>query len=260
MSPENEPRRKSGGWLVLIAALAVPGFLFYNWSRGLKADHERALSLKARARLSQGAGVFAATPAGGRLVNPIAAPAVAKPSAPKAPSAATATRAAPAAARAAPGNARGSAPTAAPSTVLISPAFHAPTVSTATQTPSVSTSSVLLERDPFVSPLDLVRIREAEAERERLRRLAWEAAHPPKKAAHHVRAVVRRIEDDVDLQGIVTSPDGSARAIVNDETLSVGDSFAAPGHEGRVTIVEITSDAVWFVYKNRRFKKIVASE
>ncbi|MDE2489691.1 MAG: hypothetical protein KGM24_02510, partial [Elusimicrobia bacterium] len=68
------------GWLVLIAALAVPGFLFYNWWSRLKAAHDHSLSLKVKSRLPAG-GVFRAPPAADRLVNPISSATAASPAA-----------------------------------------------------------------------------------------------------------------------------------------------------------------------------------
>ena len=60
------------GWVILAAALAVPGFLFYNWWSHLKAERDHAFSAKA-SKLAAG-GVFQTPPpAAGRLVNPMAA-------------------------------------------------------------------------------------------------------------------------------------------------------------------------------------------
>lgn len=255
---ENEARRRVGpGWLILIAALAVPGFLFYNWSRSMKAEHERALTSKAMGRASEGS-LFATPPSGGRLVNPIARNAAA-------PAVRVSTVAA-VRASTAPAAVVASRPSPVPATALAAAAATAAravpsasgNVAASTAAVALSSAAVTLSRDPFVSPLDLVRQREAAAERERQRLLALEAAHPA--PVHHVRPVERKIEQDVDLQGVITTPDGSARVIVNNETLSKGDTFKAPGHSGRVTVVEITSDTVWFVYKNRRFKKVISSE
>ncbi|MDX6768469.1 MAG: hypothetical protein SF051_02985, partial [Elusimicrobiota bacterium] len=68
------PAAKGGlGWAILAVALAIPGFLFYNWWTHLKAERQKAISQKARGRVPEG-GVFS-TPAPGaeKLVNPIAA-------------------------------------------------------------------------------------------------------------------------------------------------------------------------------------------
>ncbi|NNN05866.1 MAG: hypothetical protein HKL90_08200 [Elusimicrobia bacterium] len=244
---EGESRRKGGlGWLILVAALAVPGFLFYNWSRSMKAEHEHALTGKAMGRAAQGA-LFATPPSGGRLVNPIArgtaVPVVRAPM--STPTPAAKTMSPPAISR----------PVSASVATATAPAAA---VKAAASAVALSSAAVTLSRDPLVSPLDLVRQREAAAERERQRLAALAASRyvPPRRK----RPVERKIEMDVDLQGVVTTPDGSARAIVNNETLSKGDSFQAPGHSGRVSVVEITSDTVWFVYKKRRFKKVISSE
>ncbi len=245
---ESEGRRRGGaGWLILVAALAVPGFLFYNWSRSMKAEHERALSGKAMSRAAEGA-LFATPPSGGRLVNPIAPGA----SATNVRASTSTPMATTAAARPAALPSKKVLPLSAPSVQPNGPgtAVAAPVV--------LSSAAVTLSRDPFVSPLDIVRQREAAAERERQRLAALAASRPV--IHHHARPVERKVEQDVELQGVITTPDGSARAIINNETLAKGETFRAPGHEGRVTVEEITSDTVWFVYKKRRFKKVISNE
>jgi hypothetical protein len=242
------------GWVILVAALAVPGVLFYNWSSRLKAEHDRALSAKARERVPAG-GVFETPPAVGRAPSAVStsAPAVIA-AAPKVPDS---VKTAPA--PSAPYSAKPAAAAA-----IVSKAIAAPTAAPAPTAPpsrignvafSSVTAGIELSRDPLISPLDVVRIKEYEAEQERIRSAR---NHPTPIYVRH--APVRTIEQDVDLEGIVTTPDGRPLAIVNNETLGAGAQFNAPGHSGPVKIVRISSDTVWFVYKNKSFKKVVTTE
>jgi hypothetical protein len=265
MSAADASSRSSAGWVILAAALAVPGFLFYNWSSRLKADHDRSVTAKARNRVPQG-NVFETPPAASRLVTPaagagsaipgktgavampVANPASTKPALPppSLPSAAMPPIAASPASLPGAAGAPGAKPGGAASALAGS---NAPGM-------TISSATVVLPRDPLISPLDTVRIHKYEQD-------LWNAQHPIEKPkAHGVRSkpVERPVSEDVDLQGIVTSPDGRPLAIVNDETLSAGASFSAPGHAGTVKILSITSDTVWFVYKNKRFKKVVTTE
>jgi hypothetical protein len=265
------------GWLVLIAALAVPSFLFYNWWSHQKAEHDRGLAVKARSRLPQG-GVFQTpSPASDRLVNPISSTATAAaPATSTAAVAATSAAPAPAGAAAVPVPAGAAAPSAAsgalpPPSAAALPAASASAVPAAMSAPAaapgaVSASSgttIVLPRDPMMSPLDLVRIREAEAEKERIARQIWEAAHRPKPKKLVVRKVKRvepPIEDSVELQGIVARPDGDNMAIVNNATVNPGDTFSVDGRSGRVRIVRISAAEVLFEYKKHFFKKTVNAE
>jgi len=242
------------GWAILAAALAVPSFLLFSvWSR-MKTDHERGVAAKARSRVAEG-GVFQTPPAGGlRPAVPVAASTAAPAAVPAAgpagaaPATAAAKTAPPAAAPAAP---------AAP----LSASVSAPTAAPAAIPPTVSSAAVItLSRDPMMSPMDLVRQREAELEAERnaeaLRRAAEERGRPRKK-------VVRReprIETGIELQGIVARPDGENLAIVNGATVNPGEAFAVEGFSSKVKVVRITSTEVTFEYKNRRFKKSVNAE
>ncbi|MBI3566421.1 MAG: hypothetical protein HY079_14600, partial [Elusimicrobia bacterium] len=82
------PTRGGVGWAILAVALAVPGFLFYNWWSHLKAEHDKGVAAKASKRLE--GGVFQTAPAG-RLVNPIAPSTAAAPGAPRPPATAAAS-------------------------------------------------------------------------------------------------------------------------------------------------------------------------
>jgi|GEM_PF-1762746 len=264
MSAQEAGSRSGLGWVILVAALAVPGFLFYNWSSRLKADHDKSLTAKARGRLPDG-GVFQTPPAASaRLVNPIA-PSTA-PVGGAAPAGMKPPMAAPAAPALPPPPLPGMrAPAGAPAAAASAAAplgGAAASASTAAKPAGVTTSTaaaVDLPRDPLISPLDIVRIREAEEEAERQRRLALMKSEP-RRTVRAPKPVERKIDDDVELQGIVTSSDGRPLAIVNDETLGAGQAFTLPGHPGQVKIVSISADTVVFVYKNKRFKKVVTTE
>lgn len=236
------PAAKGGlGWAILAAALAVPGFLFYNWWSHLKAERQKSISQKARSRVPE-AGVFPTpAPAGEKLVNPIAASSGAV----AAPALSTAAPAAAAPIEPAPGAAPavatdGAAPGTGPSPGTL-PA------------PEASTSTVVaLPRDPTLSPMDIVRMQQEEMER-RMAEDALKAAanlkrNPPKRAEVP-------IESFVELQGIVANADGENKAIVNDAVVGVGETFDARGRPVRV--LKITAAGVTFQYKNKRFVKNV---
>ncbi|MDE2489999.1 MAG: hypothetical protein KGM24_04080, partial [Elusimicrobia bacterium] len=144
------------------------------------------------------------------------------------------------------------------------PAGAAPTAaaSVPAQDASTSTSTVVLPRDPMLSPYDVLRMREREAEKqaeeERLKQAAWEAAH--RRRAVHRAPKEPPIEDSVELQGIVARPDGRNMAIVNGSTYSEGDSFAVDGRSARVKVLRITSSTVFFEYKKHRFKMSVSAD
>lgn len=232
------PAAKGGlGWAILAAALAVPGFLFYNWWSHLKAERQKSISQKARSRVPE-AGVFPTpAPAGDKLVNPIAASsgAVAAPAvSTAAPLAEPAAVAAPAAVTDAGEPGAGPAPGTLPA-------------------PQESTGTVVaLSRDPTLSPMDIVRMQQEEMERrmaeEALRAAANLRRNPPK-----AREIP--IESFVELQGIVANANGENKAIVNDAVVGVGETFDARGRPVRV--LKITAAGVTFQYKSKRFIKNV---
>lgn len=238
------PAAKGGlGWAILAAALAVPGFLFYNWWSHLKVERQKAISQKARGRVPDG-GVFSTpAPSTTRLVNPVAASSVAAPSV-----------AAPAAVEPAPPPAAASeAPAAAvdgtPRSAGVAPELPVPAADVAA---SSAPAAAPLPRDPTLSPMDVVRLQQEEMERrlaeERMREELNRKRNPPKR-------VEPPIENYVDLQGIVANPDGENKAIVNDAVVGVGETFDARGRPVRV--LRITAAGVTFQYKNKRFVKNV---
>ncbi|MFI5347854.1 MAG: hypothetical protein ACHQ51_15895, partial [Elusimicrobiota bacterium] len=82
MAPADGARRAGLGWVILAAALAVPGFLFYNWWSHLKSEHDRGVAAKARSRAAEGS-VFQTQPAS--LARPAVGVSTAAASAPPAP-------------------------------------------------------------------------------------------------------------------------------------------------------------------------------
>ena len=250
------------GWVILAAALAVPGFFAYTWW-SQRAEHERGVAAKARTRVAEGS-VFQTSPASARPGMAVAASTAAANAAPAglAPTAvAPASRASAAAPNAlAPAVA---APAATAPAGKMAPAAAATPASAvaAPFAPTVSTATVLtLSRDPMMSPMDLVRQREAELEAERnaeaIRRANEERNRPRRK-------IVRKepqIDSHIELQGIVARPDGDNLAIVNGATVNPGEHFTVEGFSAKVKVIRITSSEVTFEYKGRKFKKGVNAE
>lgn len=222
------------GWLILAAALAVPGLLSFNWWSRLKAERDRSVSTKARGRAVEG-NVFQTAPAAAKPVNPPSASTTAP------AAAATAPAAAPAAA---------ARPTKVPS--------EAPPAAAAVAASSSPAAVVVLPRDPMLSPLDLAALREAELAKERARLEIEEANRrarlPPAKR------VLPPVEKMIELQGIVAVPGGGSLAIVNGATVSSGESFPVAGYAGKVRVLKISAIGVTFEYKKRRFTKNVNNE
>ncbi|MDE2142588.1 MAG: hypothetical protein KGJ84_09280 [Elusimicrobia bacterium] len=267
MAPGDGGRRAGLGWLILAAALAVPGFLFYNFYSHLKADREKGVAAKARSRAAEGS-VFQTQPASLRV-------AVVQPSTAAAGGTAALPNGAPAAP--APRQLPGAPPNPAPQPMAAVPAAPVnPTApaalnaapggagSSAFRNPggvAVSSAPVLtLSRDPMMSPMDLVREREAELERERneeaIRRAREEGNRPHRKAVRKEPPIDTRIE----LQGIIARPDGDNMAIVNGNTVNPGEMISVDGYAAKVKVLRITSSEVTFEYKNKHFKKSVNEE
>lgn len=253
------------GWLVLAAALAIPGFLFYNWWSHQKAEHDRSVAAKARSRATEGS-VFQTPPAGARplgtAVSTSAAPGAAPGAAPVPGAAAAVAVSMPAgvtpAAAATQVSPAAQAPSAAVNSAAANPAAAAlaPVVA-----PVVSTTvAIVLSRDPMMSPMDLVRQREAEAEAERnaeaIRRAAEERNRPRRKVVRQEP----KIDTHLELQGIVARPEGDSLAIVNGATVNEGEWFAVEGFSAKVKVVRITNTEVTFEYKGKRLKKNVNAE
>ena len=226
--------RSSLSWLILVLALLIPGFLFYNWWSRMDRARKHDLNVKVRTRLGD-------TPfAGGgapktKLTNPMAAadPAAVAPlpgaAAPSAPAQAAAQAGEPQQPSAVP------APEQPPAAPVEPPQDAAPAV-------------VVPQRDPTLSPYDVVRIeRKLLEEQIRLREIDEAANKKVRKKLPPKDPDPRTL---VDLQGIVETMDGN-KAIVNGEMVTEGDLI------GKVKVLKITSQGVVFGFKNQRFTKSV---
>jgi hypothetical protein len=243
------------GWLILAAALAVPGFLFYNWWSHLKTEHDHSVSQNARKRAE--GGVFDPAPSAGRLVNPMASTAA---------PAGLPTSGAAAKASTAPGLAVASAATLPPAAVPV-PGAVKPSAAGGDAPPPAATiavssdTTVVLPRDPMMSPLDLVRIQEAALEAEEAKRRLEEEAHRKHEGPRKPKPkVLKPVETHIELQGIVAKPDGENLAIINGSTVNPGDKFSVDGYTGKVAVLKITSSEVILQYQGRKFRMSVNAE
>lgn len=253
----NQSGKSSLTWLIPVAALLVPGFLFYNWWSSLNAQSRKELEKKVRS--NPGVAVFLKTDS--KLTNPLTggAPAAVAPS--------TATAAAPAVApssAAVAGAAISSAaaqtpvlasaavpvsvPAAVPASTDTAPGAAAPSSSPAASAQAAKVPGVAITRDPTLSPYDVVRLAQLEQEKANRGKEITDAIRPrkPKKPAEPP------IEDSIDLQGIVEIGSGN-KAIINGDMIGVGELVLA-----KAKIVQITADSVVFEYKRRRFTKSIS--
>ena len=257
--------KNSAGWVIIVAALAVPGGMFYTWNARKQKAEKDALEVHVRRNMPKDAPLFNAAPGGEKLNNPMAGAAVT-------PSTATAV-AAPAPAPAAPpiGAAKPAAPppvptptpTPAPVVATPPPAAVAPAAEVAgSSTPApgqeptggglVQTgpiAQIVLARDPMLSPFDSVRIAESELKARRAQEELENAAKPEK--VRRARPAERPAESLVDLQGIVEASDG-VKAIVNGDMVAEGDMV------GEVKVLKITPTNVVFLYHKKRFSKAIS--
>ncbi len=227
------------GWVILSAALAVPGFLFYRWWSQVKVSNNQQLSQRVRKRLPPG-GLFAGVPAGGRLVNPIStesAPALTGVSS-------QAPQAAPQAAAAAPAD---PLPRESPQGPGEAPAaLQAPPETSPVPGEKPPPASPVLEslRDPMLSPYDRLRLEQMSLEESLARQQVREERRAP------ARREPPPIESRIELQGIISTEAG-VKAIVNGEIVAEGDRV------GAVRVVRITPQSVVFAHKKRRFTKTI---
>lgn len=219
------------GWLLLLAALAVPAVFFYNWWMKMQAPPEVALK--------QGEAAFGKVKSGGPS-NPIA------------------TQPVKASTSAALGKAPGVSPPSAAKTMAsapVTPLRGNDNVGTSPPAPKKrKAKSLTIEyapetnRDPTLSILDHKILA--------LRREAREAAMRPKpvkkvkKKKRKPKVKVIPVWKKIIVQGIISTPNGRA-AIVNDEVRHKGDRVL------NAEIKKITSSSVIFKYKGRTFYKRV---
>ncbi|MFI5348490.1 MAG: hypothetical protein ACHQ2Z_03015 [Elusimicrobiota bacterium] len=253
MAPGGATGRGGLGWAILVAALAVPGFLFYNWWSHLKAERDHSISAKASKRAD--GGVFQTPPpSSGRLINPMtsssSAPAGLPPAAAAPRPIAASVMPLPAAATPAPAMKTAGTPPAAAAPAGAPPSRPAGTAPPAPVAAAVlpATGTIVLTRDPTLSPLDLVRLREEE-QAEAARQWALTHATKGERPKKHNRPIESRIE----LQGIVAK-DGVNLAMINGLTVSSGESLSVNGYPGKVKILKITASTVTLDYKGKKFK------
>jgi hypothetical protein len=102
-------------------------------------------------------------------------------------------------------------------------------------------------RDPTLSPLEQLRLEQSSLESQlrqgEVRQTFWtwrsQRRTPP-------------IERSIRLQGIISNAQGNSKAIVNGGMVGAGDKI------GKVRVVRITPQAVYFSYRNRKFKRIIS--
>jgi len=240
------------GWLLLIAVLSVPSFLFYNWWRKSK------LQVSAELTNEPVSGSVFPSDKGGQSTaarQPLPAPVRNEPVKQPAPEQEAST--APAAMAQEPASAQdspaetplppaASRPGAAPLVQQESadPAAQAAgsdaaQVESSTFTKPVSYYSPKSRRDPTFSPDDYSRIRNEQLQREeadRLQRMA-ENRRPPREPGPETR---------ISLQGVV----GNA-AIINGDMYYVGQTVRG------VKVLKIGADYIICDYKGKRFRKVL---
>jgi len=210
------------GWLILVAALAVPGLMFYGWWSRVNSAADGQMAQKVRRRLPGGGGLFAVSPPAAKLINPIAGQA---PAAPPPPAKAVKP--------------------AAPARQLAAPPKTEKRIAAHAISTAAATAAAALTRDPTLSPYDAARLAQMAEARTMSQEEVLEAS----------RKTVRRkprIEATIDLQGIITNPASGNRAIVNGEMVGEGQLV------GKVKVLKITSQKVVFSYKGKTFVKVMA--
>ncbi|MFA6029046.1 MAG: hypothetical protein WC969_04230 [Elusimicrobiota bacterium] len=264
-------QRSVVGWLILVAALAVPAVLFWNWWGKMKAQSPQESARKAAASAfgglsSQGvpatplaAGATAqaeAVPAASTGVIPAAQAAQNPPPSSPAPQASAVPPTAPAAPGAAALPPAGpAAPPAAPvagqNPVPVAPGAAAPAAGQAAARSDVIEYNPSTNRDPTLSPVDIKRMAQEALQKElSMRQIMEEARRPkdePKKVVHNEPPIETRIQ----LYGIIATPNGIS-ALVNDSIVSEGDRILG------ATVKKITTGTVVFEYRKRTFIKRVS--
>ncbi len=238
------------GWLLLLAVLAVPSFLFYNWWSKSKQQASSELaqdpvqtnifpaSDKPRAALPPArstapAAAQAAAPQPAQQVPAAAQPAAAAQQAP-APGAVRAAQPAQPQAQAV------QPPPAQPAQPAQVQASSAPArqVAVSTAPKPVSYFEPRTDRDPTLSPADYSRIKKAELDR-------IEAARRERMATIR-RNVEPSIESRLQLQGIV----GNA-AIINGDMYSAGQTVRG------AKILKVGPNYIIGEYKGKKFRKVL---
>lgn len=240
------------GWLLLVAVLAVPSFLFYNWLSKSKLQNQAELvhepiagsvfpsdknsQAQAASPLSSAPvqqAVKATEPAPAIAPEPAAAaPAARQPASPAAQSASAQAEQPPSASSNPP------AAVSAPATEPEISTAPAQSVTTSTGPKLVSYYNPKGTRDPTFTPDDYRRLKEEQMQREEAERMQLQAErNKPKEAGPEVR---------ISLQGIV----GSA-AIINGDMYSAGQTVRG------IKILKVGSDYIIAEYKGKKFRKVL---
>lgn len=266
-------KSKSIGWLILVAALAIPAFFFQNFMKKMKSSAAPTEVKRAPEGSSSLSGGVRSQPDGG-LPNPI------RGSSAPAPGSSDPTPGAPAPAPGAPALASSGTPsepagqepgTAAPpaSPSEPSPGSGAPSQAPADATggpagaggPGPASPTAVPEgrerieyapqsdRDPTLSVIDEQKLA---VERETARMAEAEMRSKLDESKNKKKKVVREkpAEDLISVQGIITMDGGNA-AIVNDEVRRVGDKVSG------CTLTRVTSKQVFFRCGGKTFYKTV---
>ena len=237
------------GWLLMLAVLAVPSFLFYNWWSKNKAPVAVETAADAPAgevfpSAEKSSGTQPSAMPGAASQHELAvstSPAAARGTVPGAPApqfkpGPAPERDAPAALAQPSANAPEAAAPAPAQPAPASAQTAQPAVSASTQPAKISFYSPKGKRNPMLSPQDYAKIKEVEAEREEAARLA---------RMNQTRKVRDTgIEGKIQLQGIV----GNA-AIINGDMCTVGQTK----YGGK--LVKVGADYIIMEYKGKTFRK-----
>lgn len=247
--------RGSAQWLILLLVLAVPGAMFFYWYSNLNAESKRKLEAKVRNRMP--GGVFSEPPKGDKFVNPIA-------------DSTTASTDTASGLQQSSGSVAGltqdavSPPSSDPSSIgsnsqLASDPLAAlkaldtgAALAQASPAPAPVAGGIAIARDPTLSPYDLIRVEQLAFEKQLKAMEVLNAGKEAKEQNRQPKKVEPPIEDSIDLQGIVSTPDGGEKAIVNGEVVGEGEFV------GAAKVLRITGSSVIFTHKGRRFSKAIS--
>lgn len=271
------------GWLILMVALAVPAFMFWNWWKLLNNKPREG------SRPAQGP-VFEKTQMAGNLQNPLnnpgaqagnppagvdasSAAATAAPAQPGAAAPVAQNSSAPGTANAAetpappPGAQPAAPPHAAPPDGAMAQAPTPPPSDPAAPPPAPMAAAALAEpglryqpkvhRDPMLSPMDIKKLAEIALEEEDRKRREQDELERLKRKPTKVKVAAPPIETLVNLYGITAVP-GSITAIV--EVLGGESQVVRPGDRlsNGVRIMKITQTTVYFQYKAKKWARTIS--
>jgi hypothetical protein len=232
-------------WLIPVAALLVPGFLFYNWWSSLNSQSRSDLEKKVRS--NPGLAVFMGSAGKDKLKNPLESQNPAAPAAPIVGSTSAVANVAPVVSSGTAFAVNVSSQAAAPVAMVVAVDTAAAVAASSGTAALVAQAApgVVITRDPTLSPYDVVRLQQMELE---AKMRSGEIQEATKRVIHKHQEPP--IEDSIELQGIVELGNGN-NAIINGETVGEGDFV------GKAKVLRITNSTVFFVYKGRKFTKSI---